>query len=152
MCAACGRRSRDGVSRPRWKSCLFPLHLDIGLVWEPLLRKRMTTIGGAVIGGTLDISSILPLLPAPHAGSALLKAYRFLTAAPLYPERYDMPLRQEPDAGRASAAPARSEGTPAQGMDQAVQRGVCQGCDSEEGTRSSARTPWKPFSARVTSF
>jgi len=64
-------------------------HLDISLVWEPMLRKRMTTIGGAAIGGTLDISEILPSLHAPHAGSALLRAYKFLTAAPLYPERYE---------------------------------------------------------------
>lgn len=65
-------------------------HLDIGLVWEPLLRKKITTIGGAVMGGTLDISSILPSLPAPHAGSELLKAYQFFTAAPLHLESYDL--------------------------------------------------------------
>jgi hypothetical protein len=65
-------------------------HLDISLVWEPLLRKRLTTIGGAVMGGTLDISSILPLLQAPHAGNELLKAYQFLSAAPLHLKSYDL--------------------------------------------------------------
>ena len=64
--------------------------LDISLVWKLMLRMRMTTIGGAVIGGTLDISKILPFLPAPSAGSALLRAYRFLSAAPLFPERYEL--------------------------------------------------------------
>jgi hypothetical protein len=68
----------------------FLAPLDIGLVWEPLLRKRLTTIGGAVMGGTLDISSILPLLPAPHAGNELLKAYQFLSAAPLHLKSYDL--------------------------------------------------------------
>jgi len=63
--------------------------LDISLIWKAMLQKRMTTIGGAVIGGTLDISEVLPPLPAPDACSALLRAYRFLTAAPLYPERYE---------------------------------------------------------------
>ena len=65
-------------------------HLDISLVWEPMLRKRMTTIGGAVIGGTLDISEILPSLHAPHAGNELLKAYQFLSAAPLHLKSYDL--------------------------------------------------------------
>ena len=82
------------IARRNLASTLEVMHfsspLEIGLVWEPLLRKRITTIGGAVMGGTLDISSMLPLLPAPHAGSELLKAYQFLTAAPLHLESYDM--------------------------------------------------------------
>jgi len=42
------------------------------------------------MGGTLDISSILPLLQAPHAGNELLKAYQFLSAAPLHLKSYDL--------------------------------------------------------------
>ena len=82
------------VARRRLASTLelMPLsaQLDIGLIWEPMLRTRKTTIGGAVVGGTLDLASTLPGLPAPHAGSAILRAYRLLTAAPLYPERYGL--------------------------------------------------------------
>lgn len=70
---------------------IMPLsfHLDINLIWEPLARKRMTTFGGAVIGGSLDVSDVLPSITAPVAGSTLLKAYRYLTAAPLYPQLYE---------------------------------------------------------------
>jgi len=64
-------------------------HLDISLVWEPMLRKRMTTISGSVIGGTLEISEILTAMPAPPSDSALLRAYGFFTAAPLSQERYE---------------------------------------------------------------
>jgi len=42
------------------------------------------------MGGTLDLSSILPSLQAPHAGSELLNAYQFLSAAPLHLESYDL--------------------------------------------------------------
>jgi hypothetical protein len=61
--------------------------LEIGLVWEPLLRWGQTTIGGAVVGGW-DIGPLLAQLPAPSAHSALLQAYRALSAAPLHPECY----------------------------------------------------------------
>ena len=78
-----GRRLADSMSR------LPPLstRLEIGLVWEPLLRCGQTTIGGAVVGGR-DLGPLLTQLPAPSAHGALLQAYRALTAAPLYPERY----------------------------------------------------------------
>lgn len=61
--------------------------LEIGLVWEPLLRWGLTTIGGAVVGGR-DLGPLLTQLPAPSGHGALLQAYRVLTAAPLYPDRY----------------------------------------------------------------
>lgn len=77
-----GRRLADSMSR-------LPLstRLEIGLVWEPLLRHGLTTIGGAVVGGR-DLGPLLTRLPAPSACGALLQAYRALSAAPLYPERY----------------------------------------------------------------
>lgn len=70
---------------------IMPLsfHLDINLIWEPLARKKMTTFGGAVIGGSLDISEVISSISAPAAGSTLFKAYRYLTAAPLYPQLYE---------------------------------------------------------------
>ena len=64
-------------------------HLDINLIWEPLARKKMTTFGGAVIGGSLDISEVISSVPAPAAGSTLFKAYRYLTAAPLHPQLFE---------------------------------------------------------------
>jgi len=62
--------------------------VEIGLVWEPLLRKGQTTIGGAVVGGSRDLAPLLISLPAPSAHSALLQSYRALSVAPLHPERY----------------------------------------------------------------
>jgi len=61
---------------------------DIGLVWKPLLDRHLTTAGGAVIAGSTDIIGTLRGLPAPRGFSALLHAYRSLTAAPLNPETY----------------------------------------------------------------
>ncbi len=61
---------------------------DIGLVWKPLLTRHLTTAGGAVIAGSTDIIGTLRGLPAPRGFSALLHAYRSLTAAPLNPETY----------------------------------------------------------------
>lgn len=61
---------------------------DIGLVWKPLLARHLTTAGGAVIAGSTDIIGTLRGLPAPRGFSALLHAYRSLTAAPLNLETY----------------------------------------------------------------
>lgn len=77
-----GRRLADSMSR-----LSLSTRLEIGLVWEPLLRRGLTTIGGAVVGGR-DLGPLLTRLPAPSAHSVLLQAYRALSAAPLYPERY----------------------------------------------------------------
>lgn len=66
----------------------FCTDVEIGVVWKPLLAARFTTVGGAVIAGSPDIVDILDELPAPRGFSALLQAYRSLTAAPLDPTRY----------------------------------------------------------------
>ena len=60
---------------------------EIGLVWKPLLERHSTTVGGAVIAGP-TLADLLRELPAPRGFSALLTAYRCLTAAPLHPEGY----------------------------------------------------------------
>ena len=66
----------------------FCADIEIGIVWKPLLAGRLTTVGGAVIAGSTDIVGVLDGLPAPRGFSALLQAYRSLTAAPLAPTRY----------------------------------------------------------------
>ena len=63
-------------------------YTEIGLIWKPLLVRHSTTVGGAVIAGATDITRMLRELPAPRGFSALLHAYRYLTAAPLNPPQY----------------------------------------------------------------
>jgi len=57
--------------------------MEIGIIWRSLLDRGLTTVGGAVIAGSPAITETLRGLPAPSAFSALLQAYRAMTAAPL---------------------------------------------------------------------
>lgn len=77
-----GRRLTDPMG-----SLSLSTRLEIGLVWEPLLRWGLTTISGAVVGGR-DLGPLLAQLPAPSGHSVLLQAYRALSAAPLHPNRF----------------------------------------------------------------
>jgi GT2 family glycosyltransferase len=63
-------------------------HLEITLIWKPLLRWRFTTTGGVIIAGRRDVSRLLKALPPPQPAKAIQTAYRFLAEAPLNPETY----------------------------------------------------------------
>lgn len=96
---AVGRRKLEAVLR-----AVGPLAaaVDIGFVWQPLVRWRKTTLGGAVIAGSRALCPLLVPLSAPSALSALLQAYGYLTAAPLEPARYaDLAARALVRAARA---------------------------------------------------
>lgn len=74
--------------RPALEQLHLSATLEIGFVWERLLRQRRTTIGGGVIGGSRDLAPLLKALPAPRPFSALLQAYRALSLAPTQSETH----------------------------------------------------------------
>jgi hypothetical protein len=81
---ACIKKRLDDAIR----ATRLSTHLEITLIWKPLLRWRFTTTSGVIIAGRRDVSRLLKALPPPQPAKAIQTAYRFLAEAPLNPETY----------------------------------------------------------------
>ena len=59
------------------------INTDIGFVWRMQVKRRRTTLGGAVVGGDKTLCKLLAGLETPRAFSSLLRAYNYLVKAAL---------------------------------------------------------------------